>query len=413
MMIAAAIALGLLPLLVLRGRTLASFYATMLTIAAFAWLLHRRAVAIDAQLAVIAFAVLHVAVLALFLARGRNVRFSAARAMIVGAVIYAVVIPAMIEHPPDGDEPYYLLVTESLARDFDLDLRNQYAAHPEIAPQFGDPVGPNGEQYSRHEPFLSLLMVPGYLAGGVYGALATIALFGVLLIRSTIRWMEDEGIDEAAIRAVFPFFALAPPVLFYATRVWPEVPAAFFFVEALRGVRAHRAQRWIPALAGLAFLKLRFLLVVVGVLGALLFDSRAARLRRFQTQRRRLPSRRVIAIALVVVIGPLVLLALLTGDATNVHTWRDLGLTPEPGHIRGFFGLLTDGMSGIPFRAPFYLFGLFALVRWNATPRGFRFGIAASLLYLYFLLPRPEWFGGWAPPLRYLVFLMPVLALGA
>ena len=25
----------------------------------------------------------------------------------------------------------------------------------------------------------------------------------------------------------------------------------------------------------------------------------------------------------------------------------------------------------------------------------------------------PEWFGGWAPPLRYIVFLMPVLALGA
>jgi hypothetical protein len=36
----------------------------------------------------------------------------------------------------------------------------------------------------------------------------------------------------------------------------------------------------------------------------------------------------------------------------------------------------------------------------------------ASLLYLFYLFPRGEWFGGWAPPLRYLVFLMPVLALG-
>jgi hypothetical protein len=70
-------------------------------------------------------------------------------------------------------------------------------------------------------------------------------------------------------------------------------------------------------------------------------------------------------------------------------------------------------MSGIVFRAPFYLFALFALTRWRHTPPGFRDGILASLLYILYLVPRMEWFGGWAPPLRYLVFLMPVLALGA
>jgi hypothetical protein len=46
-------------------------------------------------------------------------------------------------------------------------------------------------------------------------------------------------------------------------------------------------------------------------------------------------------------------------------------------------------------------------------PRGFRDGILGSLLYILYLVPRAEWFGGWAPPLRYVVFLMPVLALGA
>jgi hypothetical protein len=40
-------------------------------------------------------------------------------------------------------------------------------------------------------------------------------------------------------------------------------------------------------------------------------------------------------------------------------------------------------------------------------------GMLAGALYILYLLPRPEWYGGWAPPLRYLVFLMPVLALGA
>jgi hypothetical protein len=50
--------------------------------------------------------------------------------------------------------------------------------------------------------------------------------------------MEDEGVGENAIRGVFPFFALAPPVLFYATRIWPEVPAAL-----LRGGHGVREQR--------------------------------------------------------------------------------------------------------------------------------------------------------------------------
>lgn len=405
MMIATVIALAVLPLVVLRGRTLASFYATSLTICGFAWFLDRRGIAIDARLAFIALAVIHVAALGLFIARGRSVRFSAGRAALIGAVLYALAIPAMLQHPPDGDEPYYLAITASIASDGDVDLRNQYAA-THLVPQFGDPTGPHGEQYSRHEPFLPLLMLPGDLAGGVYGALATIALFGALLIRSTIRWMEDEGIDDAAIRAVFPFFALAPPVLFYATRVWPEVPAAFFFVEAIRGLRASRAQRWVPALLGLVLLKLRFALVAAGLIAAVLVERRPS-------IRRLLASRRAILVAIAVIAAPLAVLALLTGDPTSVHSWRELGFVSWERYGRGFFGLLTEGMSGIPFRAPFYLFGLFAVVRWKETPRGFRMGMLASLIYLFYLFPRPEWFGGWAPPLRYVVFLMPVLALGA
>ena len=46
-------------------------------------------------------------------------------------------------------------------------------------------------------------------------------------------------------------------------------------------------------------------------------------------------------------------------------------------------------------------------------PDGFRLGMSASLLYILYLIPRSEWHGGWSPPLRYIVVLMPILALGA
>lgn len=392
---ATLVALLVLPLVALRGTTLVRCYAAQLTLALFAFIVSRRVLAFDARAAFIALAVLALAIFALFLARGSHVRWSANRAAVIAAVVYAIVIPAT-SWKVDGDEPYYLLITESVLRDGDLDLANQYRAgdtasgRRDLVRFPDDPVGRNGEQYSRHAPFLSLLMAPGYILGGLHGAMAIIALFGVLLVRSTVRWMEDEGVPDHSARAVFPFFAFAPPVLFYATRMWPEVPAAFFFVEAIRGVRAHRAKRWVPALIGLVLLKARFGLVAIGLVGA---GIRARR-------------HRVIALAILAI-------PLLAMWAFSVHSWRELVPAHPMSYVRGLFGLLADGMSGIAFQAPFYLCGLAAIVRWRETPRGFRLGILASLLYIFYLLPRQESFGNYAPPLRYLVFLMPVLALGA
>jgi hypothetical protein len=421
--VVAVVALVLLPLLVLRRRTLVAYYgidAATWLLAYLIWL-HT---GLDARLGCIAVAVTKLVTFFLFLARGTDVRWSANRAAAIAAIIYALAIPVTMLHPPDGDEHYYLLITDSLVHERDLDLSNQYRKpelltlfnKKELGPQTGDPTGPRGEQYSRHEPFLSLLLVPGYALAGLHGALATIALFGVLLVRSTIRWMEDEGVSDEAARAVFPFFAFAPPVLFYTTRVWPEVPAAFFFVEALRGVRDARMKRWLPALFGLVMLKLRFVLVAAGLIATVLVERRASARRGFRWDKAHRSTG--IVIGTLILVAPLAVMYLLTGDPTNVHSWREL--LPAPGdrypgdrYVRGFFGLFADGMSGIAFQAPFYLFGLFALTRWTQTPRGFRTGMLASLLYILYLLPRPEWFGGWAPPLRYLVFLMPVLALGA
>jgi hypothetical protein len=412
--VATLVGLIVLPLIALRGKTLLRCYTAGLTLALFAAIVWRRFPAPDgdtAYLAFVAFAILELALFALFLAGGENIRWSANRGASIAAIVYALTIPSMVRFPIDGDEPFYLLLTESMAHDGDLDLANQYGAldqsataRPDLVPQLGDPTGPHGEQYSRHEPFLSLLLVPGLLLFGLGGAVAIIAVFGVLLVRSTIRWMEDEGIDDGAIRAVFPFFAFGPPVLFYATRIWPEVPAAFFFVEALRGLRARRPMRWVVAILGLVLLKLRFVLVAAGLIGAMLFEPRTA-------LRRRRVMIAIVGAAIIVV--PLLVMWRVTGSATSVHSWGELLPAPAERYVTGFFGLLADGMSSIPFQAPFYLLGLFAIVRWREMPRGFRMGVIAALLYILYLLPRPEWYGGWAPPLRYLVFVMPVLALGA
>ncbi|PYQ27840.1 MAG: hypothetical protein DMF56_18370 [Acidobacteria bacterium] len=424
MMIWTIFALVALPLVVLRRRTLVAYYATDIATWLLALLLHLRFPEVDAYLGFVAVAVLKLATFSLFLARGTDVRWSANRAALVAAIVYTLTIPAMLRTPIDGDEPYYLLVTESIVHDGDLDLANQYrtiehtaSGRRDLGPQFGDPVGKHGEQYSRHEPFLPLLMAPGYAIAGLPGAIAVIALFGVLLVRSTVRWMEDEGVSDAAARAVFPFFAFGPPVLFYATRIWPEVPAAFFYVESLRGLRNQRVQRWLPAMVALVLLKLRFVLLAIGLVAMHVIPSVARNLGgRGAKTRPRSPSRPgpslTLGMTIVAILAiPLLIAYLVTGNAFLAHNWREL--VPAGNYARGIAGLLADGMSGIAFQAPFYLLGLFALTRWRSSPRGFRTGMLASLLYILYLAPRPEWFGGWAPPLRYIVFLTPVLALGA
>lgn len=396
-----AVAAIFAPLLLLRPRALMRYFiaATALWIA-FAFVSRAD---IDLYLATVTCGVLTVAIFWMVVASARpnDVKWSASRAAAAAALFYFAAVPLMMRTPPDGDESFYILMTESIVHDHDFDLGNQFRnlAHSatgrtDLKPEIGDVVGKNGEVYSHLEPFLSLLLVPGYAIAKLPGVLLTMALFGALLARSTIRLCEEEGIADATIRAVFPLFAFGPPIVFYAIRVWPEVPAALFFVEAVRGVRARRAKRWMPALLALVLLKLRFILV------AIVLVVRAVR------------RPRQLAAAAIILAIPLSVAWLLSGSATSVHSPRELVPGGGAVMIRGLFGLALDGQEGIAFQAPIDLLALLALLRWRSMPSAFRLGMTASVLYIFSLVPRAEWHGGWSPPLRYIVIFMPILALG-
>jgi len=409
MIVSAAIVLAILPFVFFRGRELARALTNELALYALAlgvWVFAQAvgATDFDPYIAIVFVAIAQLTTIAIQIAATQQLSNQATRFAIAAALVYAVIIPTQFRGALDGDEPFYLLVTESIVHDHDLDLSNQYrdiakgdTGRPDLVPQPGDPTGPHGEQYSRHEPFLPLLMVPGYALFGVPGAIATIALFGVLLVRSLVRWLEDEGISDATIRALMPLIVFGPPVAFYAVRIWPEVPAAFCFVEALRGVRQQRAQRWIPALFALVMLKLRFVLIGVTLVPVILRGR----------------NRRLIVVTGAILLLPLLVVWLVSGSATNVHTWRELIPVAPMLYVKGLFGLLLDGATGIAFQAPLFLLGIFALAQWRKMPEGFRLGAIASLIYVVTLLPRSEWHGGWSPPLRYIVVFIPVLALGA
>lgn len=144
-----------------------------------------------------------------------------------------------------GDEPFYLITTQSLLQDGDLDTSNQFASS--AYESFFDHTGglwrqsiprADGALLSPHNPGLSVLLLPGFAVGGLLGAqvemvliaAATFALTFVLVARLTrsllVAWV--------SVLAV----ALTAPAFVYSSEIYPEVPAALAVVIALVIVRS-------------------------------------------------------------------------------------------------------------------------------------------------------------------------------
>lgn len=339
-------------------------------------------------------------------------------------VAYLALLPwSAFHHAPDGDEPWYLLLAHSLAWDLDADLADNYARGDSlrfmdrrIGPQPGDPVGPEGERYSRHSLLLPLLLAPFYLVAGRVGALAAMAALAAAVAWMTLRlagryWDRRPG--EAL--AAYGTLAFAPPLVIYVSQVWVEVPAALLATIALDRIFALESEErrggrrdWLVlagALALLPLLKLRFALIAAGLVGVAWLRVERAR-------------RGVLAlVALLAAAGGAILVhnAVRYGHPLRHQRWAELtGLhqQPLPAYAKGATGLLFDCAFGLFAVAPIWCLLLPAallLVRSKAR-------LAADLAlvfapYLLVLAPRGSWHGSWAPPFRYGLVILPLLAV--
>lgn len=146
-----------------------------------------------------------------------------------------------------GDEPFYLLTTQSILQDRDFDLRQQYEResyrsffdHPDGLWKQSIPL-PDGRLVSPHEPLLSLFLVPGFAFGGLVGAqvqmmivaAATFALTFVLVALET-RALLASWLATAAV-------AVSATAFVYSTEIYPEMPAALCIVLAILVLRQGR-----------------------------------------------------------------------------------------------------------------------------------------------------------------------------
>lgn len=313
--------------------------------------------------------------------------------------------------PASGDEVEYLMLAQSLWRDHDLNLEDNFARgdHLEFTPGLDRaPFGTwrkNGRPISTHSVGLPLLLAPVYAVGGRAACVVFLAMggaaLGLLVHRFALRLSDD---PDAALLAWVSL--IGPPALFYSFHIYTEIPSAVLLVLAFSALVAH-ASPGRALVAGAAVACLPWLHVKMIPAAALLGLMGCFRLERLE--------RRAFLV---------ILLAFAT--AYGLHHDRIFG-DPTPfalygsrvpqkirtaSPILGWLGLLFDGAFGLLPVAPVFVVGLAGLASLHRRLNEDRFWLALLLLALAGpLLFWRTWWAGGCPPARFLVPLCPFLAV--
>ena len=343
------------------------------------------------------------------------------RAAFLAALVFAAALVWVRPRVPAGDEPHYLVITQSLLRDGDLRIENNHQQEhyleyydSALKPDFMQ-RGADGEIYSIHAPGVSVLVLPGFALAGYPGAVATVivvigrgpggSLAGRLLAHRLsgcgvggVGSARGVGADRVArLHGLSRFGGRGGG---HGGRPRPGrarpdgAPAAV--AGAWAGVGA--------LLATLPWLHLRFALLA-GVLGAAIC-ARLSCAGRDARRASRSCCRAVVAAA-----------------GWFIYFWRIYG-TPYPaapygarpegglGFIpAGVVGLLTDQQFGLAANAPVLLAGLVGLAPLARRRPRLAVELAAVLgPYLCVVAIYPMWWGGYSAPSRFAVAVLPLLA---
>jgi hypothetical protein len=367
------------------------------------------------------------------------------RIAIAAGVVSAVVFSLAAWHAspsiPGGDEPHYLVITQSLLYDGDLRIENNYR-RGDYRAYFGGDLAPhvirrgqNGEMYSIHAPGLPAMILPAFAIGGYHGVV--IFLIFVASAACALAWWLAWRTTGSLSAAWFGWAAvtLSAPFLLESYTVFPDGPGAAIVLTGFwallraeweRAVAAepvaaadakplaaghadHAATSWVPwlwhgaALAALPWMHTRFA-VLAATLGGLILVRLA-----------RTPNPFAKATAF------------LTVPAVGAVTWLGFFLvvygTPDPmapygGDVGSSFAFLPNGFGGLMFdqgfgllaTAPVLAVGLMGFARMRRLAVEW---LVVAIPYLLAVGTYAMWWAGSSGPARFLVPLLLPLAIPA
>ena len=356
----------------------------------------------------------------------QRVRRPVVLAGVLAAVVYGFAAFHVGPAIPAGDEPHYLVITQSLLRDRDLRIENNHRRGDyrtyfdgDLRPDFLR-RGRDGEIYSIHAPGLPVLVAPAFAIAGYHGVL----LFLIVLssLTAALLWHLARRVTGDTDAAWFAWAAVvfAPTVLLNAFTVYPDGVGALLVLTGVWALVRARDERetgtddvraWLlhgAAIALLPWLHTRFALLAGG-LGALVLVELA---------RTKNPAAKASAFLAVPAVSGLAWIGFFIAiygapDPAIPYRGSDLG---SPAYVPGGLGgIFFDQQYGLFVCAPVLaaaIAGLVALWRrggeFRWLPLELLFVVAPYLLTVtHFAM----WWGGWSTPARFLLPVIPSLGV--
>lgn len=317
---------------------------------------------------------------------------------------------------PGGDEPHYLAATQSILKDFDLRVENNYA-NGDYLDYFPGRLEPHflkrstgGDIYSIHAPGVSVVVLPLFALAGYGGAVLTTVLIAALT--AAIMWRLAQrlsGSIAGAWVAAGAVFATTPYFL-HSFTIYPEiiggacVACGVWLLIDLADGRGASSSRLIAtgaALALLPWLHSRFALIAAA-LGLILMVRLSA------------PGRiaRFLAVPMVAGAAWFAFFWVIWGSPSPAAPYGADTSTSASYILRGLIGLAFDQQFGVLTTAPVYVMAIAGgVVLARQRPR-----LAAELLlvvvpYAMAVASYAMWWAGSAAPARFLVAVLPIAVL--
>lgn len=148
-----------------------------------------------------------------------------------------------------GDEPHYLLISQSLLKDGDFLLLNnysqkEYSAYMPDGVELDVHLAPGTEGYSFHSPGLAILLFPFYAIGKLFPENVLIffvrfgmSIFGALLGVQLFLFCLQEWKKEKLALLLWSIFSLTTPIFFHSIHIYPDIVLAFLSLTAFRLLR--------------------------------------------------------------------------------------------------------------------------------------------------------------------------------
>ena len=315
-----------------------------------------------------------------------------------------------------GDEPHYLLVADSIVRDHDLRVENNYMIDtpvqrvvkmklyvPEQMPWHVQ------NQFSRHNPGLPFLLAIPYAIAGVAGAKIFMALLAGLWPFLLYKVLFQ--ITESRLWSVVVAFTLGVGLPFTAAsnQIYPDLLGGAIILYVAWKIFGRFYGRyeapfslainlWLGALVGfLPWLHVRLLAPAILLLSAHIYAE--AKSKRTVTRTRHYLFAAAVAACLFALL--FVYNRIAFGKFMGAYASDSVYLDIKD-NLMIFFGLHWDQSQGMFMEQPLLLLGLVGVV--PLIKANWRGAVLLALLYISVLLPNsvhPAWYGGFTFPGRF------------